>query len=75
MKRKWFLPAMAILIIAVASPVFAQVATRAGSIYGKVVDEQGAPLPRVSVTLESNLIQPQTATSGPTGCTERRPPE
>jgi hypothetical protein len=66
MKLKLFLVAFALLALAVA-PVMAQVSTRAGSVYGKVVDEKGAPLPGVNVTLESTEIQPQTATTGPTG--------
>jgi hypothetical protein len=66
MKLKLFLVAFALLALAVA-PAMAQVSTRAGSVYGKVIDEKGAPLPGVTVTLESNEIQPQTATTGPTG--------
>ena len=58
---------MAALIFAFSVPVFAQVETRAGSIYGKVVDDKGAPLPGVNVTLESDVIPAQTATSGPSG--------
>jgi hypothetical protein len=48
-------------------PVFSQVATRTGSIYGKIVDDKGAPLPGVTVTLESSVIPTQTANSGETG--------
>ncbi len=47
--------------------VFAQISTKSGSIFGKVVDDKGGPLPGVSITLESTEIQPQTATTGPTG--------
>jgi Carboxypeptidase regulatory-like domain/TonB-dependent Receptor Plug Domain len=56
-----------ILFLVVASPLFAQVSTRTGSIFGRVVDEKGAPIPGVTVTLESAAIQPQIATTGPTG--------
>jgi hypothetical protein len=66
MKLKIFLMAFMLLAIALA-PVFAQVSTKAGSIYGKVVDEKGQPLPGVTVTLESTQVQAQTATTGPTG--------
>jgi hypothetical protein len=54
-------------LLAFTIPVFAQVATRTGSIYGKVVDDKGAPLPGVSITLESTQIPAQTATSGASG--------
>ena len=40
---------------------------KTGSIYGKTLDDKGAPLPGVSVTLESTEIPPQTATSGASG--------
>ncbi|MCI0416639.1 carboxypeptidase-like regulatory domain-containing protein, partial [bacterium] len=56
-----------LFVFAFTSPASAQVATKAGSIFGKVTDDKGAPLPGVSITLESSEIQPQTATSGPTG--------
>ena len=53
--------------LAFTLPVFAQVATKTGSIYGKTVDDKGAPLPGVLITLESNEIPTQTATSGASG--------
>lgn len=57
-----------ILVLAfLAAPVFAQVATRTGSVYGRVLDEKGAPLPGVNITLESDVIPAQTATSGASG--------
>src|SRR5262245_65093493 len=68
MKTKWFLlMAVALLVVAFTFPVSAQVATKTGSIYGKVLDDKGAPLPGVGVTLESTEIPPQTATSGASG--------
>jgi hypothetical protein len=54
-------------LIAFTLPVLAQVATKTGSIYGKVNDEKGAALPGVIITLESTQIPPQTATSGASG--------
>ncbi|MCI0411785.1 carboxypeptidase-like regulatory domain-containing protein [bacterium] len=48
-------------------PVFAQVATRTGSIYGKIIDDKGASLPGVAITLQSEQIPAQTATSGASG--------
>lgn len=48
-------------------PVFAQVALKTGSIYGKVIDDKGAPLPGVAVTLQSDVVPTQTATSGESG--------
>ncbi|MCI0444028.1 carboxypeptidase-like regulatory domain-containing protein, partial [bacterium] len=48
-------------------PVFAQVATKTGSIYGKVIDDKGAPLPGVTVTLQSEVIPTQIASSGENG--------
>ncbi|MCI0601428.1 carboxypeptidase-like regulatory domain-containing protein, partial [bacterium] len=68
MKLKWFvLVAVPLFVLALAFSASAQVATKAGSVFGKVTDDKGAPLPGVSITLESTQIQPQTATSGPTG--------
>ncbi|MCI0416713.1 carboxypeptidase-like regulatory domain-containing protein, partial [bacterium] len=68
MKTKWFLLVAIALFVAVFSlPASAQVATKTGSIYGKVLDDKGAPLPGVTVTLESDQIPAQTATSGPSG--------
>lgn len=54
-------------ILFIAIPLLAQVATKTGSIYGRVVDDKGSPLPGVSVTLESDMIRTQTATTGPSG--------
>ena len=56
-----------VLLTIVAGPLMAQVSTRTGSIFGKVADDKGAPLPGVTVTIESEGIQPQTATTGVTG--------
>src|SRR5262245_21942536 len=68
MRMKWLL-FMVVVLFAAASPfpVYAQIATKTGSIYGKAVDDKGAPLPGVNITLESNEIPTQNATSGPTG--------
>lgn len=65
--RNRILLALVVGILAFTLPVFSQVATKTGSIYGKVVDDKGAPLPGVSITLESDVIPAQTATSGPSG--------
>src|SRR5688572_27246917 len=65
MKQKLLL--IMILAVTTALPVFGQVATRTGSIYGKVVDNNNASLPGVLITLESTVIPAQTATSGPSG--------
>ncbi|MCI0618477.1 TonB-dependent receptor [bacterium] len=68
MKMKWLLFMVVVLFAAAfAFPVYSQVATKTGSIYGKAVDDKGAPLPGVTITLESNEIPTQTATSGPSG--------
>jgi hypothetical protein len=56
-----------VVVLAFTLPVFSQVATKTGSIYGKVIDDKGSPLPGVSITLESNVIPTQTATSGASG--------
>ncbi len=66
-KNKFLMAVLPLLVITLALPAWAQVATRAGSIYGKVVDDKNAPLPGVTITLDSAVTQPQTATSGPTG--------
>lgn len=68
MKTKWFLlMAVALLFVVFSFPTSAQIATKTGSIYGKVLDDKAAPLPGVTVTLESSEIPAQTATSGPSG--------
>jgi hypothetical protein len=58
---------LAAILLAIAAPVMAQVATKTGSIYGKVIDDKGAPLPGVTITLESDVIPAQVATAGPSG--------
>lgn len=65
--RNKLLLALVVGILAFTLPVFAQVTAKTGSIYGKVVDDKGAPLPGVSITLESDVIPSQTAGSGPSG--------
>lgn len=66
MNRKFFL-FVALGMIVLSTTVFSQVATRAGSIFGKVVDDDGGPLPGVSITLESNATPAVMALSGLTG--------
>ena len=65
--RNRILLLFAMFILAIAAPVMAQVATKTGSIYGKVLDDKEAPLPGVHITLESEVIPAQTATSGGSG--------
>ncbi len=65
--RNKILLALVVGILAFTLPVFAQIALKTGSIYGKTVDDKGAPLPGVSLTLESDVIPTQTATSGASG--------
>src|SRR5262245_65913286 len=65
--RNKLLLALVVGILAFTIPAFAQVSTKTGSVYGKVIDDKGAPLPGVSVTLESSAIPPQTAATGPSG--------
>jgi len=66
MSRKLFL-VVALGLMVVSTTAFSQVATRSGSIYGKVLDEDGGPLPGVRITVESDAGQPQMAISGSTG--------
>src|SRR5438067_13504199 len=65
--RSKFVFVLTVGILAFALTAFAQVATRAGGIYGNVKDDKGAPLPGVTVTLESVAIPSQTATTGDSG--------
>src|SRR5678815_4111184 len=65
--RNKILLALVVGILAFTLPVFSQVSMKTGSIYGKTVDDKGAPLPGVSITLESDVIPSQSATSGPSG--------
>ena len=65
--RNRILLLFAAVLLAIAVPVMAQVATKTGSIYGKVLDDKGAPLPGVTITLESEVIPTQIATAGPSG--------
>ena len=46
--RNKILLALVVGILAFTLPVFAQVSTKTGSIYGKTVDDKGAPLPGVA---------------------------
>jgi hypothetical protein len=54
-------------IFAFSVPAFSQVSTKTGSIYGKVIDDKGAPLPGVTITLESDVLTTQVAASGSSG--------
>jgi len=65
--RNKVLLSLVVGILAFTLPVFAQIGQKTGSIYGKVVDDKGAPLPGVGITLESDVIPSQTASSGPSG--------
>jgi hypothetical protein len=59
---------VAVSIFAFTSPAYPQAAASAGSIYGRVQDDKGAPLPGVTTTLECDtLTRSQTAVTGPTG--------
>src|SRR5262245_65006136 len=62
---------LALIVLAILAVVcttaHAQVSMKTGSIYGKVVDDQGAPLPGVNITIESDVIPAQIAQSGPSG--------
>jgi hypothetical protein len=57
--------AAAALLLALAVPAAAQLQT--GDIYGTTVDEQGQPLPGVTVTLTSTVGAPQVQQSGGDG--------
>src|SRR5262245_62581739 len=67
MKTKLLFMVVVVFALAFAFPVYSQIATKTGSIYGKTIDDKGTPLPGVTITLESNEIPTQTATSGPSG--------
>lgn len=54
-------------MLLIISCIQAQVATRTGSIYGEVIDENGSPLEDVHVLLLSELISPRTSTTSPAG--------
>lgn len=54
-------------ILLLCGSLFGQVATKTGTIYGKVVDEKEVPLPNVTVLLESDVIPSQSATTGASG--------
>lgn len=47
--KRYGILALAVLLAALAAPVTAQLQT--GNLFGKVIDEQGAPLPGATVTL------------------------
>src|SRR6185369_14451114 len=67
MKKMFRFIAASFFIFLFAFSVFSQVATKTGSIYGKVVDDKKVPLPGVTVTLESTQLSPQSAITGPGG--------
>ncbi len=66
MIRRLFL-SLTIGILFLSGFVAAQVATKTGSIYGKVTDDNGDPLPGVTLTLESATSSAQVAVTGPAG--------
>ena len=49
----------------IASTASAQVALKTGSVYGKIVDDKGAALPGVSITLESDVVPTQVSAVRP----------
>ena len=53
-----------VLVLLFPMVLQAQIATKTGSIYGRVIDIQKTALPGVSVTLESNVIAVQTNSHG-----------
>jgi hypothetical protein len=66
--RRWLVPlALAIIVVAAPSIARAQIAT--GNIYGSVVDQSGAALPGVNVTIVSSTIggQPRTTITDAAG--------
>ncbi len=66
MKGRVFASLLAVFaIVALAWPASAQL--QRGAIYGTVVDNTGAVLPGVTVTLTSNVSAPQNAVSGSQG--------
>jgi hypothetical protein len=65
--RNKYLLCLVVGLFAFAGPALAQVTLTTGSIFGKVTDEKGAPLPGVSVTLESPVIRTQVASTGASG--------
>jgi Carboxypeptidase regulatory-like domain len=62
--RWWTLAVFAVLLLPLASPAFAQLQT--GDLYGKVVDQQGQPLPGVTVTV-TGVSSPQVQTTDQDG--------
>ena len=65
MQRRILFLATTLVLLSISA--FAQIATKTGSVYGKVTDTKGAALPGVTVTLESEVMPVQTAMSGPSG--------
>lgn len=64
-KKSLFFFTLSFLVLSMSA--FAQVSTYTGTIFGKVFDDAGKPLPGVTVTLESSLIPSQTATTQASG--------
>ncbi|MBA7483863.1 hypothetical protein ES707_19380 [subsurface metagenome] len=60
--RKFF---TILFVLLLSTSLMAQV--RTGNIYGKVMDEEGNPLPGVTCTLSGSLTAPMTSISSPTG--------
>src|SRR2546427_6131128 len=65
--RFWKSFAVVLVVLGLTAALSAQeLKGRGGSIYGKVTDESGGPLPGVTVTL-TGIGAPRTATSGNNG--------
>jgi hypothetical protein len=64
--KRYFILVLAITL-AFAAPALAQVATKTGSIYGKILDDKSTALPGVQIVLESEVLPTQTAQSGASG--------
>ena len=66
MKQK-FLVVVVLGILALSIPAYSQIATKTGTIFGRVVDNNGDVLPGATVSVESDVTPSQMATTGPTG--------
>src|SRR5262249_12401858 len=65
--KKYFHSLLALVIVLITSQVFAQTSFNTGSIYGKVLGQDGKALPGVTVTLETEGAAPKTAFTGDGG--------
>lgn len=66
MKKK-FHPLLMVIFFLITIPISAQVVTNTGSIYGKVLDENNAPLSGINIELQSDVVSAQSAITGPSG--------